>query len=123
MKTIITHLFLLFYSPYTIAQNQPDCLAYKTGKFRVYGGRENIIKRTKKYQLERGEDVNIKDKIVWISDCKYKLIPIHIKKDKDGIIKNWVMYFEIIETGADYYIVRVSNKVNDFTSDFKMIKI
>jgi len=118
-------MFLLF-AVITNAQEKPDCLAYKTGKFKVEGSASGIITRTKKFQFEKSDNVKIKDKIVWISDCKYKLIPIKLKSDKNSKIssfKDWIIYFEIIETGKDYYVVKITNDKNDFTAETKMIKL
>ena len=126
MKNILTTLIILLFTVTINAQNNPDCLAYKKGKFKVDGSTSGIITRTKKYQFEKSDNVNIKDKIVWLSDCKYKLIPVKLKKDKNNTItpiKDWVLYFEIIETGKDYYIVKITNDKNDFTAETKMIKL
>jgi len=126
MNNILTTLIILLFTVTINAQNKPDCLAYKKGKFKVDGSTSGIITRTKKHQFEKSDNVNVKDKIVWLSECKYKLIPVKLKKDKNNTItpaKDWVLYFEIIETGKDYYIVKITNDKNDFTAEAKMIKL
>lgn len=123
MTKIFFIIFLLLSTLGLYSQNTIDCKSFKTGKFKVEGAKNSIIKRTKKYQFEKSENVNLKDRLVWLSNCKYKLTPLKEKKDKLEKIDNRIIYFEIIETGLDFYIVRVTNDLDDFTSDFKMIRV
>lgn len=106
--------------------SQVDCTNYKTGKFvaksEEFG--DNYIKRTKKFQIETGTNpqtgvkTKTKDKVVWIDECTYQLIPLKIK-DPENIIKDAVLTFEIIETGSDYYMVHVTG-LGDFEIDVKV---
>lgn len=99
----------------TTAFSQVDCSAYKTGKFVVrseeYG--DNFIKRTKKYQIETGMDlqtgkkIRTKDKVVWIDECTYQLLPVK-SKNMDDTMRGVILTFRIIETGDDYYMVHIS---------------
>ncbi len=97
------------------AMSQTDCASHKTGKYIVKNARigDTYIKRTKKYQIESvknpstGLVTKTKDKIVWIDDCTYRLIPIKID-DPSGIVGDDILTFELIETGEDYYVVSVT---------------
>lgn len=106
--------------------SQVDCSKYKTGKFVVKSEEfgNNYIKRTKKYQIETstnpqtGAKTKTKDRVVWLNECTYQLIPIKTK-DPDNIIKDNILTFEITEAGSDYYIVHVSG-IENFEIDAKV---
>jgi len=87
MKLISYIFFFLCLS----AQAQ-DCNKYKTGTFEIdnLDGTVSVIKRTKKFQKESSGEIKTKDKIVWLNDCSYKLIPVRIK-DKSGLIGDEIL--------------------------------
>ncbi|MCR9173688.1 MAG: hypothetical protein NXI10_14395 [bacterium] len=113
MKKIFTAAVMLICT--TTAWGQVDCESYKTGKFVLrspeYG--DAYITRTRKYQKEKvtnpntGEVTKLKDRIVWIDDCTYRLIPVKID-DPEGVVGDEILTFKIIETGEDYYVVKVT---------------
>lgn len=121
LREILSTIILLLIA-FSGKSQELDCASYQTGKFYVSEDSDAIITRTRKIQKEKSKHVNLKDKIVWISDCKYKLIPIKIK-DKKNRVTDLILFFEIIETGKDYYVVRVTNEINDFVLEAKMIRI
>ncbi|MDG1332093.1 MAG: hypothetical protein P8P74_07175 [Crocinitomicaceae bacterium] len=86
-----------------------DCDKFKTGTFEVDNedGTVSIIKRTKKYQTEGNGNVKLKDKIVWLSDCSYQLIPVKIK-DNTGLIGDEILTFTFVKTFEYSYIVAIS---------------
>lgn len=90
-----------------------DCGKYKTGVFEVdnMDGTVSVIKRTKKYQIESNRDIKTKDRIVWLSDCSYKLIPIKIK-DKSGKIGNEVLTFTFVKINDHSYEVEITGLGN-----------
>ena len=110
--------FLVFTIGLLMAANanaQLDCEAYKIGKFVAKSSRlgDTYIKRTKKYQIEKvknptsGLVTKTKDKIVWLSDCTYKLIPVKID-DPTGVVGDEELIFEFVQTGEDYYVVSIT---------------
>lgn len=124
MKIILILLFTLFQTMSLSAQ--VDCESFKTGKFILineeYG--DTYIKRTKKYQIEigtnssTGSKIKIKDRIVWIDECTYYLIPGKTK-DPDNIITDNVIKFRILETANDHYVVHVSG-LEDFEMNVRV---
>jgi hypothetical protein len=89
--------------------NAQDCDRFKTGTFEVdnMDGTVSVIKRTKKYQSESNGDIKVKDKIVWLSDCSYKLIPVKTDK-KLGDIAELELVFTIVKTFDHSYIVEIT---------------
>lgn len=100
------------------AFGQVDCSDFKTGKFVVPSDEfgDSYIKRTKKYQIETGTDLRtgesfkVKDKIVWLDECTYRLFPISNKGAM--LVGDDVLTFKIIETGEDYYLVHITGLEN-----------
>ena len=86
-----------------------DCNKYKTGIFEIdnLDGTVSVIKRTKKFQIETCGRIKTKDKVVWLSDCSYSLIPVNIK-DKSGLIGDDVLTFTFIETFDHSYVVEIT---------------
>ena len=86
-----------------------DCEKYKTGTFEIdnQDGTISVIKRTKKFQTESNGEIKTKDKIVWLSDCSYKLIPVKIK-DKSGLIGDEVLTFTFVKTFDHSYVVEIT---------------
>jgi hypothetical protein len=88
---------------------------------------DNYITRTKKFQIETGTNpytgskIRTKDRIVWINQCTYKLVPVKIK-DPDNFIKDNVLTFQIIETGKDYYVVHVTG-IDGFEINVKVERL
>jgi hypothetical protein len=119
MKNNIILLTFLLSHLSVHAQENHKCLNFHLGNYKVEGDSMTTIRRTKKYQIEKNKEVKTKDKIIWVSDCKYKLVPLRVLKDKNGIIQDWILFFEIIETGDNYYIVRITNDSNDYTYEVK----
>lgn len=70
-------------------------------------GTVSTIKRTEKYQIERSKGFMTKDRIEWVSECEYRLIPVKIK-DKLGQMGNAILTFTILEIKQYSYVVRVS---------------
>jgi hypothetical protein len=107
-------LFSLFTINQFFAQMSCDCGKYRIGKFEVSNGdgTESVIKRTKKIQIELSNGIEIKNKVVWIDRCTYKLFPIEIN-DKRDIILNEVLIFKIIETSEHSYKVEVTFESKD----------
>lgn len=98
-------LFLIF-SLNVYAQ---DCNRFRTGTFEVdnMDGTVSIVKRTEKFQIETCGKIKTKDKIVWINDCSYKLIPVKIK-DQSGRIGDEVLTFTFVKTYDHSYIVEIT---------------
>lgn len=111
MKLILITKVCLFWSIYLIGQNDLDCIQFKFGKFEVDNGNgtTSIIERKGKYQIETSRGVKSKDEIVWIDDCSYKLIPKSLS-DESGVIQSEILYFTIIDTSENTYVVRVTDK-------------
>lgn len=103
MKLISCIFFFLCLS--TQAQ---DCNKYKTGTFEIdnLDGTISVIKRTKKFQTESNGEIKTKDRIVWLNECSYKLIPVRIK-DKSGLIGDDILTFTIIKTFDHSYVVQI----------------
>jgi len=81
-----------------------DCKKFKTGTFTINAeGYENyVLKRTKKYQIESTESSKVKYKVVWLTECSYKLVTTK----KTGTIADLDVFCEIVKTGEDYYVVK-----------------
>lgn len=108
MKFIILLTFVSSY--YTgFSQIRCDCDKYRTGKFEVdnHDGTISYITRTGKIQSERSKGYKGKDKIEWLDECSYRLIPLKVK-DKRGAVGTEILTFRIVETHLHYYIVRIS---------------
>jgi hypothetical protein len=93
----------------TLSTQAQDCTRYKTGIFEVDNedGTISVITRTKKFQTEDSGDIKVKDKIVWLSDCSYKLVPV--KKDKDlGDFGDLILTFTFMKTFDHSYLVEVT---------------
>ena len=98
-----------------IGFGQTDCESYRTGKFIIKSKEfgDTYMTRTDKYQIEEavsvvnGKKIKIKDKIVWLNDCTYQLLPYKLK-DSSKLITDNVLTFKIVETGKDFYLVHVS---------------
>lgn len=118
------HLLILcsvFFSISASAQTC-DCAKYKTGKFELdnQNGTISQIVRTKKFQTETMNDSKLKDEVVWVDDCTYKVIPLK-RKDETGMIGDQVMVFHFIETLEHAYVVHVTLEgVPDFSVDVKV---
>lgn len=76
MKPHLT-ILLLFISLNFLGQGSLDCSSVKTGKFILYDDTvgPTVIKRSKKYQVEKNKTLGVKVKyvIVWLSECTYEL--------------------------------------------------
>ena len=102
---IIGFLFVFL----SLSVQAQDCDKYKIGTFEVDNedGTVSVIKRTKKYQTETCGDLKVKDKIVWLSDCSYKLVPVKTEK-KLGEIGEMVLVFTFVKTFEHSYIVEIT---------------
>lgn len=100
----------LFFNSIVLFGQSPDCNRFKTGKFEIENpnNTKSVIKRTKKYQIEKSNGIKLKCKIVWVNDCTYKMIPVYLKDDT-GIIGDDILIFEIVETTAHSYTAILLN--------------
>ena len=106
-----------------------DCSQYKTGRFVVYDSEhgDTFIKRTRKIQKEKGVDpvtgkkTKLKHRIVWVSECAYRLRPLKIK-DENGSVKDDVLTFTIINVESDHCIVKLTSGLGSFEIEVKIYK-
>lgn len=122
MKKIIA-LVLFMVPTVLIAQN---CSEFKTGTFYVKDDAGNrvpnyTIERTKTKQIEHIGDKFIKCKVVWISDCSYKLI--HQKGDAIELPKGTETTVKIIRTFENGYDGVGSSPAKEGTVVFTMNKM
>lgn len=73
MKFYLILLFTLFFSS-TYAQGK--CRDFKTGKFQNIENDivKSEIQRTESFQMEKHGEIEVKLKIEWINECRYRLI-------------------------------------------------
>ncbi|GAA5039326.1 hypothetical protein GCM10011506_38400 [Marivirga lumbricoides] len=117
-------MFLLFTFAFKAnAQDDLKCKKFHTGKFKVEGDENTIIIRNRNYQIEENNNVKIKDKINWLDECTYQLITKKVVKDNEGIMENDILTFQIIETGEDFYIVKITSDRRDFSVEAKVIML
>jgi len=120
MKSIFIVLITLLSFTSLFAQNC-DCSKFRTGSFEIANqdGTVSKIKRTETKQTETNENVKLKDKVVWVDNCTYKLIPISIQ-DKTQTVGPDILVFTFIETMEHAYIVHVLIEGKDFEIDAKV---
>ncbi len=108
MKTIITFAFWAIYW-IGFSQSENDCVRFKTGSFEIdnMDGTISTIIRTKKFQEEKSPNFIGKDKVKWIDECSFQLIPLEIN-DKTGKIGSQILTMTIVETGTHHYVVNVT---------------
>lgn len=108
MKPVITFAFLTVYW-IGFSQSKIDCVRFKTGSFEIDNkdGTISTIVRTKKFQKEKSSRLKVKDKVRWISDCSFQLIPIKLM-DETGKIGSDILTMTIIETGMHHYLMKVT---------------
>lgn len=108
MKGIITFAFLVIYW-FGFSQSEIDCTRFKTGSFEIdnMDGTISTIIRTKKFQEEKSPNFIGKDKVKWIDECSFQLIPLEIN-DKTGKIGSQILTVRIVETGEHHYVMKVT---------------
>lgn len=118
---------IVLFSSTVWSQSNKECAKYKTGKFEIDNGDGTIsvIERNSHYQIETATDgkTQIKDSIVWIDDCTYKLVTVEAtyksRKMKKAMEDN-DMYFEFLEILDHAYVVRISSKSMNFVTEAKV---
>jgi hypothetical protein len=120
MKLTGLIVFFFFFVGVTTAQ---DCKKFKTGKFVVRSTkgptRVTKIKRTKNKQIERGEGVVSKNRVVWIDECTYTIVDIKTR-DKRNIVGDETVICKIIEVGDDYYIVEATIEKFKYSANIRV---
>lgn len=92
-----------------LSQSEINCERFKIGSFEIdnMDGTISTIVRTKKYQEEVSPNFTGKDKIKWIDECSFQLIPIELN-DKTGKVGPQILTVTIIETGEHHYVMKVT---------------
>lgn len=104
-KHMLLLLICLTYLNVSFSQESCDCKKFKTGKFQtVLLDSETIIVRKRKYQKEFFDGEVFKDKIIWLDDCVYKLLPINSSVSSD--VSREVLICEIVKTEDHSYTVK-----------------
>ena len=113
---------------FTFGQTPLDCKKLKEGKFQLTDESSGITIITRKDGIQREENakmgVIVEDKIQWINDCTYRLIPYKIIKNESGIDLSidLQLEIEIIDIQSDHYVQRTLLRLNN-QSFFKEIFI
>lgn len=120
-KQIALVLFML--PTLLFAQN---CAEFATGTFYLKDDADKrvpnyTIVRTKNRQIEHIGDKFIKCKVVWLSDCSYKLI--HLKGDANDLPKGTETIVKIIRTFENGFDGVATSLVADRTVAFTMYKL
>lgn len=80
-----------------------------TGKFEVQNpdGSISQIKRTKKFQFEKTDLFKGKDRVKWIDNCTYQLIPLKIVDDS-GMVGPEILTIQIVMIGEHHYVFKAT---------------
>lgn len=105
----ITLLVLSTISLIGFTQTANECKRYRTGKFEIdnLDGTISTIIRTKRSQQEISPFFSSVDKVKWISECSFQLIP-QKGNDKAGILGSQVLTITIVEVGEHHYVMKVT---------------
>lgn len=108
MKNITTLFFLIIQSV-ILSQSDNRCERFKIGSFEIgnMDGTISTIIRTKKFQEEKSPNFTGKDRVKWIDECSFQLIPLEIN-DKTGQVGSEILTITIIETGEHHYIMKAT---------------
>lgn len=115
MKQFTPIFYLLLLLLPACKSKQPDCSAFKTGKFTFYGnnsGHQYIIERSDSLQIEKDLTTGTVTtlQVKWTNDCTYELRPLFSQVHVDSIPVPFqtsaVLTATITTTGKDFYIFR-----------------
>jgi hypothetical protein len=101
----------------TVTGQTLECKTLKEGKFKLenQGSGLTLITRTGDIQREENDQYKIitEDKIEWINECTYRLIPYKVIKNESGIDMSidLKLEIEIIKINKDSYIQRTTSRV------------
>lgn len=127
LKNVLIIPTIILFSSTGWSQSDKECSKYKTGKFEIDNGDGTIsvIERNGHYQIETASDgkTQIKDSIVWIDDCTYKLVTVEAtykSRKMKKVLEDNDMYFEFIEILDHAYVVRISSESLNFVTEAKV---
>jgi len=122
-------------STFTVSSNfglgqPPDCKKLKEGKFKLETDYAGVTVITRKGDIQREENEKYgmitEDKIEWINECTYRLIPFKVIKNDSKIDLTTDMKFEmeIIEVKPDSYVQKTTSRLTgqSLTNEIKIIK-
>ena len=128
-KTLqITLLLFLFSSSAVLMGQTPEqCKAYHKGKFKISdpNGPDQLVKRTKKYQIETvvGTNQQIKMKIIWLNDCTYQLEFHSTKNFKYLLPEGTIITGKITAVTDDHCTVDVTANIEGVYLKMEMFKL
>lgn len=108
MKLFLSAVFFLMFSTLAAKAQEPDCLKFHDGKFKLVDPKYGtfIITRKGDTQTEQilGDTTVYTFKVTWIDECTYRLDDGEkFKKDFKPLGPNDVFTVHIIKTTADSY--------------------
>ena len=125
MKSLAV-LMLVLSSGLCFAQ-ELKCKSLKIGKFKLEDEQSGvtIITRTETIQREENEKYGIitEDKIEWINDCTFKLIPYRVIKNDNKIdfSIDYKLEVEIISIKENSYIQRTTSRLNGVSREKEIL--
>ena len=128
MKVIISITLFIFMCGLCLGQNL-NCKSLKTGKFKLESEQSGVtmITRTETIQREENEEYGIitEDKIEWINDCTFKLIPYRVIKNDNKIdfSTDYKLEVEIILIKETSYIQKTTSRLNGVSLEKEIIII
>jgi hypothetical protein len=126
MKTIT--LLLLLITGIGLQAQSLDCSGMKTGKFYIPDPKLDYqIERTEEFQYEKIGKIEITTRIVWLSDCEYKLV--FVKGNKayyKEVGKNTPkpdVIVEVTEVEGNTYTIKYAAVGSSTSMQGKLVKV